>query len=228
MIVGSVFALIPAAGSGVRFGADRPKVAIDLVGLPIASHSIRTVDGTPGLLGGAVIAAADQRAEAMRWIAEAGVDGDRWQVVDGGKSRHESVSNGFAVVPESAEWVLVHDAARPCLHPQDRDATLARARECGAAILAHRIVDTVKRVDSDGLILETIDRAELRGAETPQIARRDRLAAAIADAPVAGVTDEAGWLEAAGLPVAVVEARYPNPKVTLPDDLEVARALLGS
>ena len=133
----SVFALIPAAGAGSRFGGTVRKAAVEILGRSIASWSIGAIDGVEGLVGGAVIVHESNLESAAHWIEDAGVR-TSWHVVTGRGSRAESVARGVAVVPTDVELVLVHDAARPLVHRDDRDRVVEVAADFGAAILAHR------------------------------------------------------------------------------------------
>jgi 2-C-methyl-D-erythritol 4-phosphate cytidylyltransferase len=147
--------------------------------------------------------------------------------VSGGAERQDSMQAGLASLPVAIEWIAVHDAARCLVDPSDVGRVLDAAIETGAAILGERVRDTVKRV-VDGRIVETPERAGLWAAQTPQVFRRDWLEAATAAAARAGrrATDDSALVEAAGHPVAMVEAVFPNPKITRPEDLAFARVLL--
>ena len=148
--------------------------------------------------------------------------------VAGGASRSESVSNALAEAED--EIVLIHDAARPLAQAQLFDRlveALEADPDLAGAIVASPIADTVKRVEGD-LVANTLDRSELRSAETPQAFRRGPLAEALASGDLASATDEAMLVEAAGGRVAVLESAQENFKVTTPDDLERAAAILSS
>ena len=145
----------------------------------------------------------------------------------GGDERQDSMQAGLASLPEEMEIVAVHDAARCLVDPLDVNRVIEAALETGAAILGERVRDTVKRVDG-GRILETPDRAMLWAAQTPQVFRRDWLEWATSEAARLGrrATDDAALVEAQGHVVSMIEARHPNPKITRPEDLVFARALL--
>jgi 2-C-methyl-D-erythritol 4-phosphate cytidylyltransferase len=134
---------------------------------------------------------------------------------------------GLASLPDEIGLVAVHDAARCLVDPGDVERVVDAARATGAAILAARVSDTLKRVEGDRIV-ETPDRAAYWAAQTPQVFRRDWLAAATEAAARAGrrATDDAALVESAGHVVRIVEARAPNPKITRPEDLVSARALL--
>ncbi|MCA8962027.1 MAG: 2-C-methyl-D-erythritol 4-phosphate cytidylyltransferase [Planctomycetes bacterium] len=225
----SLYALVPAAGEGRRLGTGTRKAALEIEGLPLAVWSLRAVAAAPGLVGGIVVVHPDDVVLAERWLELASPAGS-WEVVVGGATRAESVSRGLARIPDGVAWVLIHDAARPLLHRDDCDRVVRAAWRCGGAILAHRVVDTVKRVGDDDSIEETVDRSTLWGAETPQVFSRRALVAALEELSnsEAGerVTDDASWFELTGRRVDVVESRFANLKVTRPQDVDIARVLM--
>lgn len=151
----------------------------------------------------------------------------RVRLVSGGATRQDSVRAG--VQAARGEFVLVHDAARPCLSLQLIARVVARAEECGAAIAALPVSDTVKRADASGCIAQTLDRSTIWLAQTPQVFRRDWLLEALQDAQNAGFqgTDCASLLERMGRPIALVEGEADNLKVTYAPDLERAAAILS-
>jgi 2-C-methyl-D-erythritol 4-phosphate cytidylyltransferase len=147
--------------------------------------------------------------------------------VEGGAERQDSMQAGLDALPEEIEFVAVHDAARCLVAAEDIRAVVSAARRTGAAILGERVRDTIKRV-VEGLIVETPARDECWAAQTPQVMRRDWLVEAIAAASREGRlgTDDAQLIEWMGQPVQMVEARFPNPKLTRPEDLVLAESLL--
>lgn len=146
-------------------------------------------------------------------------------VVEGGKERADSVEKALAVVKDEADYVCVHDAARPCLASEWIDAVFAAARQHGAAILATPINGTIKRVDGRKIV-ETVPRAGLWEAQTPQVARKDLLLAAYAQRQGFQATDDAQLLERMGQTVAVVAGSPLNLKVTTQEDLKLAEQAL--
>ncbi|MBY0514618.1 MAG: 2-C-methyl-D-erythritol 4-phosphate cytidylyltransferase, partial [Gemmataceae bacterium] len=149
------------------------------------------------------------------------------KIVDGGAERFDSVANALAAIPASVPFVAVHDAVRPLATPALIDSVFAAAREHGAAIPAVPVADTLKRVrEGTTRITETIPRAGLWQAQTPQVFRRDWLAEAYAKRSGAVVTDDAQLVEALGHPVAVVPGSAANFKITTKDDLQLAEAVL--
>lgn len=146
----------------------------------------------------------------------------------GGDTRQKSVLNGLRMCPEDAEFVLVHDGVRPFITDDDIDLLLAAAGKTGAAIPAHPVKHTVKRV-ADGLIAETVDRSHLVEVSTPQVFRYELLLKRHEQAAAEGVdcTDDAALFERYGDPVAAVNVAFPNLKITDRLDLAVAEKMIG-
>jgi 2-C-methyl-D-erythritol 4-phosphate cytidylyltransferase len=210
-------ALILAAGSGERLGADRPKALVELAGRPLVQWSVDVLCEVVGMER--IVIALPPGTPAPL-----GVTG-----VDGGAVRSESVRLALAAAG-AGDPVLVHDAARPLLTAKLAAATIRALEEddtIDAAIAATPMTDTVKRV-TDGLVSETLDRSELWAVQTPQVFRRAALERAL-DVPeevLAQATDDAWLIERAGGRVGVVHASNENLKVTTPLDLAVAEMLL--
>lgn len=226
--------VVVAAGTGSRLapalgpGAPR-KALIELAGRSLVVWSTWALARTPGVDEVVVVLHPDDLQAVEQGPLGAALRAvGATAFVAGGARRQDSVARGIRTGRPGAErFVLVHDAARPLLDPADAGAALARAREAGASVLAERAKDTVKRVDAALRVVATLPRAELWLAQTPQVARRDELLAALDAAGTVEVTDEAMALERAGRPVVVVEAKSPNFKVTTAGDLPRAEAVLA-
>ncbi|MEX0880313.1 MAG: 2-C-methyl-D-erythritol 4-phosphate cytidylyltransferase [Thermoanaerobaculia bacterium] len=211
--------LIVAAGSGGRLGRGEPKALVPLCGRPLLVWALEGVATVA--FDRAVLAAPPDRLDEVALLA-----GGRFQVVAGGTTRSDSVRRGVAALaPLPGDLVCVHDAARPFVAPAEIEAVLAAAAQVGAAIAATPIVDTVKRVEA-GRIVATLDRRELFGAATPQAFRGEILERALAAGKDG--TDEATLCEELKIPVAVVPVSRLCFKITTPEDLEVAEAILRS
>lgn len=223
-------AIVVAAGRSARMGGT-DKLTADLGGRPLLARAIEALSAAPEVARIVLVAAPDRVAElaAADWLPAGVVD-----VVAGGARRHESVHAGFVAFdrhePDEQGVVLVHDGARPLVSAALVGAVARETMEHGAAIPIVPVAETLKRIDG-ALVGATVDRSGLGAAQTPQGVRRDLLRAAYQRFPVAGPetwTDEAALLEAIGVPVRVVAGEPTNLKVTLPDDLERAAALLGA
>jgi 2-C-methyl-D-erythritol 4-phosphate cytidylyltransferase len=222
------FALLPAAGVGARMGVQLPKQYLEVAGRPLLWHALAAFESHP-LIDGAfvVLSAADGYWERYDWQGFT-----KLQVLRcGGATRAESVLNGLsAMAAEVAaeDWVLVHDAARPCLSRRLLDKLLAEvADDPVGGLLAAPVADTLKREGEGRRIRETVSREGLWGAQTPQMFHHGLLKRALEHAGTA-VTDEASAVEALGLAPLLVEGDITNLKVTYPRDLELAGWLLSA
>ena len=213
--------ILPAAGRSTRFGSAEKKVFAPLDGRAVWLRSAELFVARPDVCQCIVVTAPDDRPLFRT------ADG-RIQFADGGAERFESVANALAMITGEAEFIAVHDAARPCLTPDLIDAVFACAAETGAAMLAVPVADTVKRDDGNGRVQETVSRRGLWLAQTPQVFRRDWLLDAYARrvALGAGITDDAQLVEAAGHAIHLVRGSATNLKITTPEDLSLAEAIL--
>ncbi len=215
-------AIVPAAGIGSRMGADCPKQYLTLAGKTILEHTLGCLLSHPAIVR--VIVALAPHDE---WFEQLAVAADpRVLRVEGGSERAYSVLNALHVV--EGKWVLVHDAARPCLTQGDLDALIASAMACDGAILGSRVRDTMKRTDGAGNIVATVEREQLWHALTPQMFPTGTLKRALEEGLALGalITDEASAMERAGFTVKMVEGRADNIKVTRPEDLSLAELFL--
>jgi 2-C-methyl-D-erythritol 4-phosphate cytidylyltransferase len=220
-------AVIVAAGAGRRMGFD--KLFAPLAGRPVLAHSIAAFEAVPEVDCLVVVAAAE-KCDEVRALADAEGFGKVAAVVEGGPERHESVWNGVLATGDDCTTVAVHDAARPLVTPAAIALCLQAAHRHGAAVLAHRVTETLKRVAADGKVAEAVERDGLWAMETPQAFARHLLVEAYQRVHQLGmaVTDEASALHEVGAPVWVVENHQPNLKVTVPGDLAVAAAVLAA
>ena len=223
-MINKIGVIIPAAGQGRRMRGTENKVFLDLDGRSILLRTLDIFQGLPEICA-IVIAVGGTEKERVQTL----VDGRRnVKVVVGGSCRQESVAEALAVLPNEAEYVLVHDAARPLLPRAGLEAFLQEAKGLDAVIMAVPVKDTLKRVNEDHIVLETPPREEWWSAQTPQMFRRDRLEEAHAAARAMGFqsTDDASLLEWRGYPVKILPGWYENIKITSPEDIIWARALL--
>jgi 2-C-methyl-D-erythritol 4-phosphate cytidylyltransferase len=216
--------IIPAAGSGSRSGSAIPKQYVDLLGEPVLTHTLRAFAGIPGCRR--IVVAIDEGWRDRAELAARNIPGVLF--VAGGAERHDSIANALAMIDDDEDIVLVHDAARPCASRELIERVIESAAEHGGAIPAVPINETVKRVGRDGVIIETIPRAELRAAQTPQGFHGGLLRAAYHHA--AGLrfaaTDDASVVELYGQRVHVVEGEWSNLKITHPEDFRRAEEIL--
>lgn len=225
------WALVPAAGTGKRMGSDIPKQYLTLRGRPVLAHTLTTLLSHPRISGAVVILDANDR-----WwpsVADALNTSKSLWTVTGGIERCHSVMNGLEVLQQHAlpeDWVLVHDAARPCLTTIDLDRLLAElADDPIGGLLAVPVRDTLKQSDTASRSVLTVDRTRLWHALTPQMFRLEKLQTALRAALTHGllVTDEAAAMEAVGFRPQLVEGRADNLKITRPEDLMLAEFFLS-
>ena len=216
-------ALVVGGGSGSRFGGD--KLTIPLAGRPLLAWSLIAFEQSP-LISSIVVVAPPGQEETFRRIAgESGIS-KLTSVVSGGQHRHDSVCLGLKALPATVDLVAIHDAARPLVTVDLIMKCLRTAMESGASAAAVPVTDTLHLADQERCAAQTVDRAGLWAMQTPQVFP-SRALAKLLDGVVAGTpTDEVSLGLAAGWRVSFVESLQPNLKVTLPDDLGTAEAIL--
>ncbi|TWU37286.1 2-C-methyl-D-erythritol 4-phosphate cytidylyltransferase [Novipirellula artificiosorum] len=224
----SIAAILPAAGSGRRFGSHENKLFALLAGEPIWFHAARTLANQPEI-GRIVLAVSEHDRTAFEdrfapWVKQLSIE-----CVLGGKQRTDSVLAGLDCVSgdKSIEMVAIHDAARPLVRAADLSAVFQRAYQTGAALLATPVAGTLKRQINAGDDSLTVDRRELWVALTPQVFHLDLLQRAYQRYRGRPATDDAELVERMGHPVALVHGGADNIKITHPEDLLVAEAILA-
>ncbi|ELX8379517.1 2-C-methyl-D-erythritol 4-phosphate cytidylyltransferase [Providencia vermicola] len=226
-----IVAIIPAAGIGSRMNADCPKQYLQVAGKTIIEHTISALLLNPSVTHIVVALSPDDDYFAKLDIAQ----DPRVTTVNGGKERADSVMAGLNLLAKNEsmqnKWVLVHDAARPCLHQDDLNKIIQLStKECCGGILAAPVRDTMKRsFKTSALIDHTVEREALWHALTPQffplLLLRDCLSKALKENAV--ITDEASALEYCGYQPVLVSGRSDNLKVTRPEDLALAEFYLS-
>ncbi|MGQ0799416.1 MAG: 2-C-methyl-D-erythritol 4-phosphate cytidylyltransferase [Pseudomarimonas sp.] len=221
--------VVPAAGRGERFGAVLPKQYLPILGRPLLTHTLERLARHPGVSGLMVVHALnDPHYPAWREL-----HGKPVQSCVGGATRADSVLAGLEALPAKVsgkDWVLVHDAARPCLRQDDLTRLLAHGcAHAVGAVLAAPVHDTLKRSNDLGEIVQTEPRAHMWRALTPQLFRRATLTRAMQAAIAAGdsITDESMAIERLGLSPMVVEGADDNIKLTTPADAALIEFVLG-
>lgn len=220
------FALVPAAGSGARMGDALPKQYRSLAGRPMIWHALATLCAAPEIQKVfVVLAPQDQAWDRFDWTA---LGGKLSVLRCGGPTRADSVRNGLKATSAELvrdDWMLVHDAARPCLSRAQLEALLERVGEDEVGgILAVPVADTLKRCGPGQRIEATVLRDDLWQAQTPQMFRHGLLSEALEKCPA--VTDEASAVEALGYRPLLVASGSGNLKVTYPEDLALAEKIL--
>jgi len=204
------------------------KMFLDIAGLPLVGHTWRRFD----LFTEAdeiILVTRDDTRPLLEDLAKR-IDAQKpWQLVVGGAERQDSVWNGVNATAPESEIIAIQDGARPCTPLAAIQLAVVTAREMGAAVLARRLADTLKRGDGEGQIVGTVDRENLWAVQTPQVFRREIILAALAKVRDEGlsITDDTAACEALGQAVKLVECDQPNPKATTPADLPYIESLLA-
>lgn len=203
------------------------KLMAPLCGLPVAAHSLARFERSEAVEEIILVIRSERRAEFEKIIREQKFSKVA-TIVDGGAERHLSVWNGVASVSARTRLIAVHDAARPLVSSSLIDEAFALAAEKGAVSLAAPVVDTLKRADEAHQVIDSVNRADLWGMQTPQVFRIDWLREAYQRIINSGrsVTDEVSALQEAGYPVTLIYNPDWNVKITFPRDLELAEKLI--
>ena len=222
-------ALIPAAGSGSRMGAAAPKQYAPLAGRPLIEHAVHRLCAHPRLDAVfVVLAPGDAQFNRCDWR---GCEAKLSALYCGGETRAASVFNGLLAANDAIDandWVLVHDAARPCLGVQEIDRLIAEVGDSEVGgLLAVPVADTLKRASAEREAVQTEGRDHLWRAQTPQMFRYRVLIEALRRADIAAVTDESSAVEQTGARPRLVQGSATNFKVTYPEDLALAELILG-
>lgn len=221
-----VYALILGGGNGNRMGGNRNKVFMPIRGIPAI---VRAAVPFTGICAGAVIVARPDEIEMMETvIRQFGLKRFVTAIAAGGETRQESVFNGLQALPEDTEIVMIHDGARALVTEDIISRALQSAVEHGSGVASVAVSDTIKRVDADNSVLETLNRGLLRAMQTPQAFRADLIQKAHAVARQDGFqgTDDAALVEHIGMKVYVTEGSRRNIKLTTVFDILLANAIL--
>ena len=222
-----VTAIIVAAGKGTRMGPNVDKVFLEIAGKPVIAHTWQRFADAK-CIDDIILVIRDGMQSAFQELAEKFALKKTFKLIVGGKERQDSVWNGLEAVSPKTEIVAIQDAARPCTSEALIEATIAAARETGAAVAAQPMTDTVKESVDGKLIERTLDRSRLWSVQTPQTFRREVIRRALAEVRHRGllVTDDTAACDLIGQPVRLVVSAQPNPKVTRPEDLPYLSVLL--
>jgi 2-C-methyl-D-erythritol 4-phosphate cytidylyltransferase len=217
--------IVPAAGSGSRFGGSTNKIFQRIKDQPIFIRTLEAFTSRQDVVQVQIVVSANDMDEMKeRFGGNLGFMGVK--LVQGGDSRTQSIRNALANVVAEADYVCVHDAVRPCVSQLWIDAVFKEATKTGAAILAYPVHGTLKKVSAAGVVDKTLPREELWEAQTPQVFAKDILLKAYASGQQA--TDDANLVEQIGHPVSVVPGDPRNIKITLPSDLLAAWAVIDT
>jgi len=220
--------VIVAAGKGTRLQSGLPKPFLSVAGSPILVHTLRRFAPIEAVRSVVVVVAAEREALCQEVLHTHGPWPQPMTIVHGGAERQDSVRNGLAALETQCEIVVIHDAARPFISVEAIQRSIDAAAEAGSAVVATPVRDTIKRADAQHTIRETVSRHDLWLAQTPQTFQVGVIRAAhrwAQQRDIAG-TDDATLVEQMGQPVRIVPGDALNFKITTPDDLALAQAVL--
>jgi 2-C-methyl-D-erythritol 4-phosphate cytidylyltransferase len=223
-----VTAVIVAAGRGTRMGPRVDKLFLEVAGRPVVLHTWLRFDSSPVIDHVVLVIRPELKAD-FEQLARNQKLTKPFTFAPGGAARQDSVWNGLDSVPAGTEVVAIQDAARPCTSHELIAATVAAARERGAAVAASPVTDTIKESGDGKVISRHLDRSRLWAVQTPQTFRLEIIRRAIESARATGrtFTDDTAACDGIGQPVQLVPSPSPNPKVTVPGDLPLVALLLG-
>jgi len=224
--LGSVYALVVAAGRSTRMGSGINKQLFDLAGQPVVAHVLQTMKKVP--VDGIVLVVTPGEIDNFRFLLNQFIQDDQMQIVPGGASRGESVKLGLQALPADAELVVVHDGARPLIRAEAIREAIHQAQQWGAATLAVPVKDTIKVAGEQDLVKKTLPREALWQVQTPQVFKYQLLVEAHRVASQEGLisTDDASLVERLGYPVKLVRGDYTNIKITTPEDLVLVKTIM--
>lgn len=224
----NAIALIPAAGAGKRMGGERNKQYLEVGGRPILVHTLEVFDRCDAVSEVYLIVPEDDCAFACEIIDDMRFS-KNIKVIPGGKERQDSVRNGLNSI-YNCDIVMVHDGVRPFVTEEIIDRAIEETIRYGATTVAVPAKDTIKSVDEDGIVIETLERKKLWQVQTPQTFKYEIMKEAFGRAYADGFygTDDAALVERLGYKVKIVEGSYQNIKITTPEDMIIAEAILRS
>ena len=222
-----VSAVIAAAGNSTRMGGGKSKQFLDLLGKPAVSYTLSAFQNCDLVNEIIFVCRLQDRDELLSVVNTYGISKFKC-AVNGGETRAQSVNNGISELNEKATHILIHDGARPLILPDEISKTVLKAFECSACAIGIPVVDTIKVVSKNGEILSTPDRKSLFAVQTPQVFEKELYFKAICNSENLGeeITDDCKLIEMLGEKVCVVCAESENFKLTSPEDILYAEAVL--
>ncbi len=225
--MGEVAAVVPAAGSGSRMETELKKQFLTLAGVPVLGRALRIIEACRSVGSIVIVVGPGDEAHCAAIARELGLS-KITAIIPGGKERQDSVYHGLLALSGRTGTVVIHDGARPLLGVKELDGVIKAAREQGAATTAVPVKDTVKLAGKDGFVSRTLPRSRIWLTQTPQAFRYEIILEAHRRARERNFTgtDDAGLVEQLGLPVKLVPGTYENIKLTTPEDLILAEAII--
>ena len=222
-----VSCILAAGGSGTRMGAEVNKIFLDILGFPVIARTLSVLNNSKYIDEIIIVTKEQDLAGCHDIVREFNINKVKTITV-GGSTRQESVRNGLFEVSGNADIVMVHDAARPLVTPYHLEEVINAAKEYGAAALGVPEKNTLKQIDSDGFIAQTVDRSMIYAIHTPQVFAKELIERMYKYAEENGIsaTDDCMLAEILGEKIKMVEDSYENIKITTPDDLIIAEQIL--
>ncbi len=219
-------AIVVAAGKGSRMQSEMKKQFLPLLGMPVLSHTLEAIEKSDFIEEIILVVSEEDILTAKDIVAASDLEKVS-KIVAGGKNRAESVSKGLAEVSDSADVVLIHDGVRPCISETLVEECIRNAKEHGASALGVKPKNTIKRINKNGFIEETVDREELVEIQTPQCFQTELIKKAYEDFD-SSVTDDCALVEKLGVKIHITEGSYANIKLTTREDLLMLTALIDA
>lgn len=219
----TVSAIIVAAGSGTRMKISTRKQLVEINDVPVIVHTLKAFEKTDIIDEIIVVTKEDDILSIWDMAKEFGIS-KITNIVKGGSTRTDSVKNGLAA--SKGDIVAIHDGVRPCIKSVHIESTVKKAMETGAAALGCPVTDTLKKVDENGFITDTVSREGLWAIQTPQVFKKELLLKAYDEGDIQGATDDCMLLESIGVKVTMVEGDRSNIKVTVQDDIDIVSSIL--
>lgn len=218
-------AIIPTAGTGVRLKSSIPKPFVRLKDKPIFIYTLEAIEQC-ALIDSIIVVAQPECVEDVKDFIEEYHLRKVSAVVAGGKERTDSVFNGLAMLEDDTKIVVIHDGARPFITQEVLECSIATCQQERAVIVGVPVKPTIKRVNSDYIVEETLPRDQLWEIQTPQVFEREVIVEAYKSKNTFTVTDDASLVEHMGIHVKIINGDYRNIKITTPEDLVIAKAFL--
>lgn len=226
-----VSAIVVAAGRGLRLKSKTPKPLVKINSIPVIIYSLCVLSRHPYIKNIILVVNPENKKDLVNKIRQYRI-GKITKIVDGGKRRQDSVLKGLKTVDNTTRFVLIHDCARPVIDKRIVSAVIKEAKRCKAAILGVPVKSTIKELWAlgfglqDRFVKKTLDREKLWEIQTPQVFKKDLILQAYRKFGRVKVSDDASLVEKLGVKVSVVEGSHSNIKITTPEDLVIAQAIL--
>jgi len=219
-----ISAVIVAAGSGTRMKIPQRKQLLEINDMPVIAHTLNAFENTD-IIDEIIIVTKKEDILVMMDIAKVFGISKVTEIVPGGATRTDSVKNG--INSAKGDIVAIHDGVRPCIQPIHITKTVEAAMKTGAAALGCPVTDTLKKVDENGIITQTVNREGMWAIQTPQVFDKELLLRAYADGDTQGATDDCMLVESIGVNVTMVEGVRTNIKVTMQEDIDLVSSILA-